>query len=513
MTMKKIIFIAVSALTALFASCNMDKFPHGSILESEGVKTMSDAEQLRVSIYTPMKGLIVGARHDIEELRGGMFNAMADFGNTYGTFHSWMMQVNDTDVESLWYADYGVIASVNYAIGAYEKLLADEMSGLSEANKKQVAMFLAEAHVTRALAYWDLVTKYCVAYDPALHANGEDHLGLPLTWEYNPTSDVTQYPGRSSIKETYDFIIADLTAAMDMPTLGATNSNYYTKDVVKALLARVQLNMKDWTNAAKNAQEVINTNTYPLASSEADLEGLYNYDTSPELLFVVAGSQNDSPGSTGSLYIYDTEKRDGSTPDPQYIPSQTLLDLYDAENDMRYPIFFKTKTVTVEGAGTEDLELMWKFVGNPEFRTAATQLNYINAGKIRISEMYLTLAEAAANMGGEGLNVAQETLNTLRAARIKNYTDETYTARDIMSAIKAEWSREFVGEGFRMINLKRWNDDMVRGTSQNSAMTKSDTGYDGLEKSMSDARCLWPIPKKEMDVNPQIKGQQNSGYN
>ena len=243
------------------------------------------------------------------------------------------------------------------------------------------------------------------------------------------------------------------------------------------------------------------------------MEGLYNYDTSPELLFVVAGSQNDSPASTGSLYIYDTEKRDGSTPDPQYIPSQTLLDLYDAENDMRYPIFFKTKTVTVEGAGTEDLELMWKFVGNPEFRTAATQLNYINAGKIRISEMYLTLAEAAANMGGEGLNVAQETLNTLRAARIKNYTDETYTARDIMSAIKAEWSREFVGEGFRMINLKRWNDDMVRGTSQNSAMTKSDTGYDGLEKSMSDARCLWPIPKKEMDVNPQIKGQQNSGYN
>lgn len=511
--MKKIFFIAVSALTALFASCNMDKFPHDSILESEGVKTMSDAEQLRVSIYTPMKGLIVGARHDIEELRGGLFNAMADFGNAYGTFHSWRMQVNDTDVESLWYSDYAIITSVNYAIGAYEKLLADTESGLTEDNKAAVSMYLAEAHVTRALAYWDLVTKYCVAYDPDLHEGAEDHLGLPLTTVYNPTSDVSQYPGRSSLKETYDLIIDDLSAALEIPTLGTTNSNYFTKDVVKALLARVQLNMKDWTNAARNAQEIINTNTYTLASSAGDLEGLYNLDTSNELLFVVAGSKNDTPGSTGSLYIYDTEKRDGSTPDPQYIPSQTLIDLYDAENDMRYPIFFKTKTITVENAGTDDLELMWKFVGNRNFRTNETQLNYINAGKIRISEMYLTLAEAAANMGGEGLSVAQSALNTLRASRINGYVDESYAERDLMPAIKAEWTREFVGEGFRMINLKRWNDDMVRGDSQNSAMTKAEAGYDGLEKSMSDARCLWPIPKKEMDINPQIKGQQNEGYN
>lgn len=510
--MKKIIFIAVSALTTLFVSCNMDKFPHGSILESEGVKTMSDAEQLRVSLYTPTKSIFAGGRVDIEELRADLFNAMADMGNTYGTFHSWSMNANDTDVESLWYGDYSGIASVNYAIGAYEQLLADKEAGFSEEEIALLSNYNAEAHVTRALLYWDLVTKFCVAYDPA---TASETLGLPLQTVYNPTSDVTKYPGRSSLADTYQLIIDDLNKALDITTTGRANSNYYTKDVVKALLARVQLNMKDWPNAMKNADEVIRTNTYSLADDAAELQSLFNMDQSSELLFVVAGSQNDKPGSTGSLYIYDNEKRDGSTPDPQYIPSQTLLDLYDAENDMRYPIFFQTKTITVEGAGTDDLELMWKFVGNEAFRTAANQLNYINAGKIRISEMYLTLAEAAAMQGDAYLSAASDALNTLREARIEGYTAESFTTRQLIDEIKKEWTREFCGEGFRMINLKRWggvDGKVVRGASQNPDMTKSNTGYDGLEKDITDSRCVWPIPKKEMDINPQIKGQQNLGY-
>jgi hypothetical protein len=34
----------------------------------------------------------------------------------------------------------------------------------------------------------------------------------------------------------------------------------------------------------------------------------------------------------------------------------------------------------------------------------------------------------------------------------------------------------------------------------------------GLSKEANDPRMLWPIPKAEMDVNPQLKGQQNPGY-
>ena len=363
------------------------------------------------------------------------------------------------------------------------------------------------------MLYWDLVTKYCVAYDPA---TAEQTLGLPLQTVYNPTSDVTKYPGRSSLKDTYELILNDLNDALNLTTPGATNSNYFTKDVVKALLARVQLNMKDWTNAAKNAQEVINTNTYTLASSENDLEGLFVQDASNELLFVVAGSVNDAPTSTGGAFINDSENGDGSTPDPTFIPTKTLVDLYiyndDKNNDMRYPIFFETKEVTEQGAGTAELELLWKFAGNPSYQVTAGRLNYTNAGKIRISEMYLTLAEAAANMGEAQMAVASQYLNELRASRIKGYTDETYNSTNLMATIKQEWTREFVGEGFRMINMKRWGDDVNFGEPQVAAMVYRNENLASLNKRITDNRAIWPIPKKEMDVNPQMKGQQNPGY-
>lgn len=509
--MKKIIIIALSTLTALLTSCNMDKFPHSSILESEGVVSMSDAEQFRVSIYSPMKSLLGGGRYTYEELRGGMFHATVNFGNNAGDLYRWEIQTTSQEAEALWYGDYSGIASINYTIGAYDKLLASaEDKRFTDEEIATLKDYKAEAHMTRALIYWDLVTKFCKAYDPA---TAEQDLGLPLVTVYNPTSDVTKYPGRSNLAETYKLITDDLNEALKVSTAGKTNSNYWTKDAVKAVLARVQLNMKDWQNAAKNAQDVINSNTYTLASSQSDMEGLFSADLSNELIFVVAGSLNDKPTSTGGdIFINDGEKGDGSTPDPRYIPSKTLLDLYDKENDLRYPIFYQDKEITIQGSGTETLALLWKFSGNPIYQSTAGKLNYINAGKIRLAEMYLTLAEAAANIGGSGLATAQTALNTLRAARISDYTDETYTEREIMPAIKAEWSREFIGEGFRMINMKRWNDNIDFGEPQYLHMVYRNEDFDSLNKEIAHSRCLWPIPKKEMDVNPQMKGQQNPGY-
>lgn len=509
--MKKIIFIAISALATLLVSCNMDKLPYSSIDETQGIQSMSDANQLRVSIYSPTKGLFGGARWDIEEMRGGLFNAMADFGNYYGLFYAWIMQTNDTDVEGLWYADYSLIASMNYAIGAYTKLLesgVDKNTGkaLSDDDKEALNLYIAEAYMTRVMAYWDLVTKFCVAYNPDTAAN---EYGLPLVDEYAPTSDNTKYPGRNTLEETYQFILSDLEKAGAITTKGEANLKYWSIDAVNAMRARVLLNMKDYTTAADVALEVINTNNYTLAAGADGQSGLWTKDTSSELIFVSACNLNDTPTSTGSLYIYDNEVGDGSTPDPQYIPSQTLLDLYDSENDVRYAAYFATRSVNVEGASTDDLELFYKFQGNPSLRTSE-KLNYLNAGKpFRLAEMYLTLAECYAAMGD--YSNAAKWVNALRVTRIEENASLPATA-GIYNSIKEEWSREFVGEGFRMINMKRWGDKIIRGTSQNSAMTKSGEDYDGLVKDITDSRCVLPIPKEEIDANPQIKNQQNPGY-
>lgn len=511
--MKKIFIIAFSALATLFVSCDMDKYPYTAIPEDQYVQNIDDAINMSVSIYSPVKGFIGGGRWDLEEIRGGMFNATVNFGNYYGLFYAWIMQTNDTDVESLWYADYSIIGSVNYVIDSYNRLLETKGSEFEDDEKALLANFIAEAHMTRAMAYWDLVTKFCVAYDPATAAQ---EMGLPLQLEYAPTSDSSKYPGRNSLEETYNQILADLEKAAAITTEGSRNANYWTIDAVNAMRARVYLNMKNYEEAGTIAQNLINSGTYSLVKNEAEMNAMWFSDTSNENIFVVAATLLDPPTSTGSYFIYDNEKGDGSTPNPQYIPSKTLLDLYGATDeekakDLRYAAYFQQRDITVEGVGTRPLTLFWKWAGNPDLRSGA-QLNYRSAGKpFRIAEQYLIAAEAAAQLGNT--SVAVKYLNDLRTSRISEGGELSLaSANDALKAIKEEWTREFVGEGLRMINMKRWGDNIVRGVSQDSEMTKPGDNYDGLTKQITDSRCVWPIPKTEIDANPQIKDQQNPGY-
>ncbi len=516
MTMKKIIFIAISALTALLVSCDMEKLPYSAIEESIAVQTMDDATNLRVSIYSPTKSMFGGARWDIEEMRGGLFNAKADFGNYYGLFYAWIMKSGDSDVSGPWYSDYSIIASMNFAIGAFEKLQA--AGNLSKKDKETLDLYIAEAYMTRVMAYWDLVTKYCVAYNP--DATDPKYLpetayGLPLVDEYAPTADRSKYPGRSTLEETYQFILNDLDKASAITTEGKANSKYWTIDAVNAMRARVLLNMKNYEEAEYIALELINSGNYELASDKTAMANMWGADSSKELLFVSAGSYNDQPTSTGSYYIYDNSSGDGSTPNPQYIPSKTLIEYYgatadDRKKDRRYEVYFQTRPINVEGVAKADVEVFFKYVGNPVYRAKEDQINYRSAGKpFRIAEMYLTLAECYAGL--TDYSNAAKWLNALRDTRIENNTPLPGTAA-IMTSIKEEWTREFVGEGFRMINVKRWNDGVKRGVSQNSKMTKSGDEYDGLQTEAYHTCAIWPIPKEEIDANPQIKNQQNEGY-
>ncbi len=107
-------------------------------------------------------------------------------------------------------------------------------------------------------------------------------------------------------------------------------------------------------------------------------------------------------------------------------------------------------------------------------------------------------------------------LNQLQAARFTDFQAANYTdATILMNAIKDERHRELVGEGFRLTDLKRWREGVKR---QNATQVADLVLYPGAEtttalsKDADDFRMLWPIPKAEMDVNPQLKGQQNPGY-
>ena len=97
--------------------------------------------------------------------------------------------------------------------------------------------------------------------------------------------------------------------------------------------------------------------------------------------------------------------------------------------------------------------------------------------------------------------------------RFENFVDATYgNVTELMNEIMNERRREFVGEGTRLFDLKRWHLGVTRTTTQNDDMClfPGSAITTNLVKAANDPKMILPIPKAEIDANPQIV--QNPGY-
>ena len=134
---------------------------------------------------------------------------------------------------------------------------------------------------------------------------------------------------------------------------------------------------------------------------------------------------------------------------------------------------------------------------------------------VRIAEMYLIAAEA------EGREKGLKWLNALRASRgLKALTaadiadDDAYEAR-----IMQERRVEFVGEGLRWYDLRRWFNRNAAGKKAVLQLRCYQTGETtGSRRTASDAmnisedghELLWPVPTVARDNNSALS--QNPGY-
>ena len=163
-----------------------------------------------------------------------------------------------------------------------------------------------------------------------------------------------------------------------------------------------------------------------------------------------------------------------------------------------------------------DIYFFNKYPGNEYYNALGSETRYLNQPKpFRIAEMYLIATEANAKIGTEAaVKKGNDALNALKKARIEGWTDATYDQEALLNEIMNERERELVGEGYRLMDLKRWGKGVKRGKPQSKGLVlfPGQASTDGLDKPVDDQRMLWPIPKTEMDANPQLAGQQNPGY-
>ena len=179
-----------------------------------------------------------------------------------------------------------------------------------------------EAYFARALAYSELIKCFCKAYEPA---TAENELGVALISSYyNPERMI-----RSSLKDSYAFVISDLEKALDLVTLDETNNSpYITKSTVKALLARVYLYMQDWEKARDYATQVIEDDYLQLSSAKTKYTSklthyqyMWKYDSASEIIWKVGFNTTSYGGALGRVFL----NYDNISYKPDYVPASWAL--------------------------------------------------------------------------------------------------------------------------------------------------------------------------------------------
>lgn len=505
--MKKI-FLALCLVGSLFTtSCDMDKSPIGELDDQTAIQSLNDVFRFRNGLYSNLRGLTNGSYVYVTDMQADQFQAVMSYGNRNGIIHAGTFTSADGEFEGRWAGCYSVIASCNYLLAEINKL---KESGTFEGDDlTSLNRYEGETKFVRAFTYYWLADRFCVQYSSS---NAETPaLGLPLVDTYNPTGDLSKYPGRSTQKETYAFIEKDLQDAytelvayekIDDENLAPDAANL-SSNAVLALQARIALNKGEEATALAKAESVINSGIYKL-TAYADFVKMWTDDISTEAIFRPHMDNQELSGSIGMAFL--SPKRDNC----DYLPSFETLNLYP-DDDIRFNAYFDLWNLNIEGSKVQAF-VFNKYPGNEALKTGS-EPNYQNMTKpFRLAELYLIAAEVTAKSNPAKAN---KYLNELRKARIKDYKEVNYSDVALVEEIRVERQRELLGEGFRLSDLRRWGLGFQRGVQhpENPAIESFlAVNGKGLKYDAGDHRLVWPIPSAEIQTNPQMKGQQNPGY-
>ena len=366
--------------------------------------------------------------------------------------HEWENNLVNPTIEHMWLAGYYSIANINkvlYELDAKPEVVSDRI---------EWNLMKGELLALRAYIHFDLLRMFGLAQ---LMEEDYDKYTVP----YVTTYDKEPTPQRT-YRETLELLEGDLNAAIELladdPVRGnasetwMANANadgfWYARDkrmnyfAAKALKARVLLFRSDLDAAAAAAQAVIDEATAANVYKWIDAEAMTKATSNDEIDWTFSSEQLFSLEVTGlqsltDLYIFNV-LGSGS--------SSILVDKNVADLSL-----YNTATI----AAAEDIRgpaLMLKFFGNQYrpykyYNNSSYYAGYRNrVPMIKISEMYMIIAEVAAEKGDQ--ETLFQVLSEDRSHRgIQDPSpvgaDPNFASPNFwMSGLLMEYVREFQGE-------------------------------------------------------------------
>jgi tetratricopeptide (TPR) repeat protein len=340
------------------------------------------------------------------------------------TLYTW--QPNAIRISAdVWTKQYNKVYHTNLVLETLATLPATDAA---VPNLKGTALFL------RAYAMWHLAQLYIKPYN----AENLGQPGLPVHLK----SDINDVPGRGTVEETYNQILADLEAAVELLNSTASVSSRPDKAAAYAMLARVYLSMGNYAAAQTNADSALQLKNELLDYNEANPGTLTPFVRfNKEVLFHSVKAREDAldPGyGEGNMAVIDS----------------VLYQTYD-DNDLRKAIFFKEN---LDAADYETPLGTYRFSGNYEPSVSSAQFNGLS-----VDELYLIRAEGYAR--GNEVAKAMADINTLLKSRYVTgtFTDLTAAnAEEALEIVLRERRKELVMRGLRWTDLRRLQDHELK---------------------------------------------------
>lgn len=487
--MKKIFIKSLSLLFLFGISCSEE------FLEVEPTEFLTQEQIAEAAKNNPdvIAGSLAGIYTTMFETETGGTDRADDFGqkgydiysdmlsgdmalsvSTYGWYRSGIteyqgpLDYTDNSNYIVWRYYYRIIRSANSVIDAAGG--NDIVPDLDE-----VKWILGQAKAMRAYGYFYLTQFFTESYNPS-------DLILPIY--INPSAP--NQP-KSSTAEVFALIEKDLTDAISLlDNFTRTSKNEVNKYVAKALLAYTYGVMGDNDSVKTLTSDILNNGGFTMMDSSEVTGGFNNVNINGWMWAqdITLDNGLDLVSWWGQIDLYTYSY--AAAGDVKAIDEN----LYNAipADDVRKGQFDPSTGVDTYLMPTNKFYDDAKVISGQ--RNIETDYVYM-----RVAEMYLLNAEAAAKTGDEGM--AKTSLKFVLNQRVPDasYVD-ALSGQALLDEIYLQTRIELWGEGKSYLAMKRNKATITRGPNHLSGV--------GEAISYDDDRLTFEIPQSEIQNNPHI---------
>lgn len=490
--------LIITITTILLSACRKTFVPSTAIDEKSALSNAGDIETATVGTYALFKneGYVRSGHflmeYPTDEVAQGQ-NSSDDLTRAYRYTHL----VTSSHPELFWQQAYKAAGAANRIIEVIKDDATEDLRQLKGEN-----LYI------RAMMHFNLVRIFGRPYPQ----NNGNNPGVPILKD-GLSEEEKATLSRSSVKDVYDFVIADLVKAADLMRGGSQGkaNPFASKEVAYALLSRVYLYKEDNDKAIEFADKVISSGRYSLLTGSE----YANYfrgvpEGNKETIFCIRHTKTEDRGfsSIGSMYF--SGDASGNAQSQAYsgwgeiYASKKYVDtLNNHPSDLRNSFVSPYK---VNGI----LQLNTKLTPNTPMyyiNKYSLQEGIVNLSSpvyIRLAEMYLNRAEANAKLGNDQLAI--DDVNELRkraglsGTALHTIASVAASGKTILDVVLDERFLELAFEGHRAYDLFRNSKPLMRNYPGSQVVN----GNVNQTVQPTDNRVVFFIPQNEINKNPNL---------